>query len=162
VGPHGYPQCVPASRGRTGHRVGSNTLPQPFFLLAQSVSSAGKRGNNSGHSTGQQSFPSLPPWGQQLGDTGGVPWPRRGGKAGKERAVPAAWPMRLRVLQPALWALRFGFPSLDSFPLPRQAPGLPTDLKGKSGLRGTAAGTGRGKHGAGAGQAVGDGGEVMP
>lgn len=87
--------------------------------------------------------------------------PGRGRRAGTGPAVPAAWPLGLRVLQPALWALRFGF-LLCSFPLPRQAPGLSTDLKGKSGLRGTVVGTGRGKHGAGAGQAVGDGGEVMP
>lgn len=86
--------------------------------------------------------------GQERGDVSG-----RGSRAGREL-------LGLRVLQPALWALRFGFLLSALFLFLARPRGCQPQRE--SGLRGTAAGTGRGKHGAGAGQAVGDGGELMP
>lgn len=80
----------------------------------------------------------------------------RGGAAGGETEDRAHHPRSAAAEAPCFAARLVGaevwFPSLYSFPLPRQAPALLTDLKGKSRLRGTAAGMGRGKHGTEAGR----------
>lgn len=86
--------------GRMGQQVGSNTSPQPILPAAQNVLSVGKWENNSGNSPGCSFSSSL--------EAG------RGGATGgeterRELTIPAVRLLGLRVLQPALWALRFGF-----------------------------------------------------
>lgn len=114
-----------------GQQVGSNTSPQPILPAAQNVLSVGKWENNSGNSPGCSFSSSL-----EAGK-GGCNWRRdREDRAHHPCSATAGAPcFAARLVGAEVW-----FPSLCSFPLPRQAPGLLTDLKGKSRLRGTARG----------------------
>lgn len=134
--------CTLASWGRVGQQIGSNSSPQPILSTVQNVLSVGKWESNSGNNPGLQEF-----FQQPRGREEGCIWGRdREDRAHHPRSAAAEAPCFAACLVGAeVW-----FPSL--YPFPRQAPGLLTDLKEKSRLRGTAAGMGRGKHGAGAGQ----------
>lgn len=62
--------------------------------------------------------------------------PGRSGRAGTEPAIPAVWLLGLRVLQPALWALRFGFLLSALFLFLARPRGCRPTSKGKVGCEG--------------------------